>query len=90
MFLNLSRNLYYTAYEMAYKSVAKYRTIYVCKYGYKDVSGECERTYVYCIFSVTSEYSNKTQYNGISEESHIFYSTFRLYCWVIIRNYETY
>ncbi|CAB4004544.1 Hypothetical predicted protein, partial [Paramuricea clavata] len=36
------RNLYYTAYEMAYKSVAKYRTIYVCKYGYKEVSGECE------------------------------------------------
>ena len=63
---------------MAYKNVAKYRTIYVCKYGYKDVSGECERTYVYCIFSVTSEYSNKTQYNGNSEEIHIFYSTFRL------------
>jgi hypothetical protein len=47
MFLNLSRNLYYTAYELAYKTVAKYRTIYVCKYGYKDVYGKCERTYVY-------------------------------------------
>ena len=30
------------------------------------------------IFSITTEYSNKIQNNGNSEEIHIFNSTFRL------------
>ena len=36
------RTIYFTAYEIVFKNVSKYRTIYVCRRGYKEVNGECE------------------------------------------------
>ena len=36
------RTIYFTAYEIVFKNVPKYRIIYVCRSGYKEVNGECK------------------------------------------------